>query len=102
MLKPLAVAAAVLALTGCTLYSEVTVAPLQILPSDIERGSDMQSMLRKADYLRAMEAAPSIDARDRKNASDLAALGTAYLAAGRYDDARSRLRAALDMHPFRS
>src|SRR6185436_3205846 len=30
------------------------------------------------------------------------ALGTAYLAAGRYDDARERLRAALDLDPFRT
>jgi tetratricopeptide (TPR) repeat protein len=93
---------AVLALTRCTLYSEVSVSPLTLLPSDIERGSDMQSMLRKADYLRAIEMAPVLDARQRKNAVDLGALGAAYLVAGRYDDARGRLREALDLQPFRT
>lgn len=102
MLKSIVVAAALLALTGCTLYSEVTVSPLQILPTDVERGSDVHSMLRKADYLRAMELAPTLDARDRKNPTDLGALGAVFLAAGRYDDARSRLRTALDLQPFRT
>src|SRR5215213_8594671 len=89
-------------LGGCTLYSEVDVTPLILQPSNIERGADLASMLRKADYLRAMEMANVLDARDRKNAADLAALGSAYLAAGRYDDARGRLRAALDLDPFRT
>ena len=102
MLRTLAVAAAVLALTGCTLYSEVTVAPLQVNPSDIERGSDMQTMLRKADYLRAMEAAPTLDTRARRNANELAALGSVYLAAGRFDEARAKLRASLDLQTVRS
>ncbi len=93
---------ALLAFTGCALYSDVTVSPLYLLPTDIERGSDVQSMLRKADYLRAMEMAPTIDARQKKNAADLAAIGTAFLAAGRFDDARTRLRAALDLEPFRT
>jgi hypothetical protein len=34
-------------LAGCTLYSEVAVVPLNLLPTNIERGSDLQSMLRK-------------------------------------------------------
>jgi tetratricopeptide (TPR) repeat protein len=93
---------ALLAFTGCALYSDVTVSPLYLVPTDIERGSDLQSMLRKADYLRAMEMAPTIDARQKKNASDLAAVGTAFLAAGRFDEARTRLRAALDLEPFRT
>ncbi|HEX2122553.1 MAG TPA: pepsin/retropepsin-like aspartic protease family protein [Thermoanaerobaculia bacterium] len=87
---------------GCALYSEVTVTPLNLLPSNIQRGSDLQSMLEKADYLRAIAMAPAIDARPRKSATDLAALGAAYLAAGRYDEARARLRAALDLEPFRT
>jgi tetratricopeptide (TPR) repeat protein len=89
-------------LGGCTLYSEVDVTPLVLQPSNIQRGSDLPSMLRKADFLRAMEMATVLDARERKTATDLAALGTAYLAAGRYDDARGRLRAALDLDPFRA
>ncbi|HET8773515.1 MAG TPA: aspartyl protease family protein [Thermoanaerobaculia bacterium] len=89
-------------LGGCALYSEVDVTPLVLQPSNIDRGSDLSGMLRKADYLRAMEMANAVDGRERKNASDLAALGSAYLAAGRYDDARGRLRKALDLDPFRA
>ena len=102
MYKQLAVVVAALALTGCALYSEVSISPLILLPSDIERGSDVQSMLRKADYLRAIEMTATIEARPKKAATDLAALGSAYLAAGRYDEARSKLRAALDLQPFRT
>jgi hypothetical protein len=89
-------------LGGCALYSEVDVTPLVLLPTNIERGSDVQQMLRKSDYLRAIEMAAVIDSRERPNATDLGALGTAYLAAGRYDDARGRLRRALDLDPFRT
>jgi hypothetical protein len=102
MHKQLAALLAVLALTRCALYSDVSVSPLILLPSDIERGSDVQSMLRKADYLRAIEMSATIEARAKKSAPDLAALGNAYLAAGRYDEARTRLRAALDLQPFRT
>ncbi len=96
------IAILVLVVAGCALYSEVSVGPLNLLPSNIERGSDLQSMLRKADYLRAMEMAAVIDSRTRPSAADLSLLGSAYLAAGRLDDARGRLRAALDLDPFRT
>jgi hypothetical protein len=89
-------------LSGCALYSEVDVTPLVLLPTNIDRGSDVQQMLRKSDYLRAIEMAAVIDARENPNANDLGALGTAYLAAGRYNDARGRLRRALDLDPFRT
>ena len=89
-------------LGGCALYTEVDVTPLMLLPSNIERGTDMQQMLRKADYLRAIEMAPVIDSNARPDATQLGALGSAYLAAGRYADARTRLRAALDLDPFRT
>jgi len=87
---------------ACALYNEVTVESLSLLPTNIERGSDLQSMMRKNDYLRALEMAPVLDARTRPNANDLALLGNAYLTAGRLDDARARLRAALNLDPFRS
>ena len=87
---------------GCALYSDVSVTPLTVLPSNIERGSDLASMIRKADYLRAIDLAPMYAARDKRNAADLAALGSAFLAAGRYDEAREHLRAALDLNPFRT
>jgi hypothetical protein len=89
-------------LGGCTLYKEVSVVPLVLKPADIDRGSDIQSMLRKADYLRAIELASTIDGRQRRSATDLAAIGSAYLAAGRFADARLRLRAALDLKPMRA
>lgn len=88
-------------LSRCALYSEVSVQPLSLLPSNIERGSDLQGMLRKADYLRAIEQTATVD-RSKRNATDLAALGSAYLAAGRFDGARERLRNALDFDPFRT
>jgi tetratricopeptide (TPR) repeat protein len=97
-----AVAGLVLLVAACALYNDVAVSPLHLMPNNIERGSDLPSMLRKADYLRAIEMASSVDSRQRRNPADLGALGSAYLAAGRYDDARDRLRAALDLDPFRT
>ncbi|MEA2488770.1 MAG: hypothetical protein QOH21_562 [Acidobacteriota bacterium] len=87
---------------GCALYSDVSILPLNILPSNIDRGADMASMIRKADFLRAIEMAPVIDRREKQDAAEMAALGSAYLAAGRFDEARTRLRAALDLNPFRT
>ena len=91
-----------LLLGGCALYSEVDVVPLTILPANIDRGSDLQAMILKADYLRAMEQTAAVEARRNPTAADLGALGTAYLAAGRYDEARTHLRRALDLNPFRA
>lgn len=102
MKRKAAVVALAFAFSGCALYNEVSVTPLYMTPANIERGSDMQSMLRKADYLRAIEMGASLESRPRRSATDLQALGNAYLAAGRLDDARSRLRAALDLDPFRT
>jgi len=101
-MRPKVAVAGLVLLAGCALYSEVTVSPLNLLPTNIDRGSDLQSMIRKNDYLRAIEMAAAVDARPRRNSADLGALGSAYLAAGRYDDARDRLRAALDLDPFRT
>lgn len=94
--------ASLLLASGCALYNEVSVNPLVVLPSNIERGSDIQSMIRKADYLRAIELAPVIESQERPSANDFAALGTACLASGRLDDARRHLRAAIDLKPFRT
>jgi len=87
---------------GCALYSDVSVSPLLLSPGSIERGSDLPSMLRKADYVRAVELAPMIDAKTRPTANELLALGTAEMAAGRFDLARRHLRSALDLEPFRT
>jgi len=93
--------AALAAMTaGCTLYSDVSIAPLTVLPSGIDRGADLPSMVRKHDYLRAIELTSTVENRQRKNVSELMALGEAELAAGRYDAARQHLRAAVDLDPF--
>ena len=98
----IACAIALLSVTRCALYSDVAIGPLVLLPTKIDRGSDIATMLRKADYLRAIEMAPQIDAKPRRTANELLSLGSAELAAGRYDAARRHLRAALDLNPFRT
>ncbi|HUP49130.1 MAG TPA: aspartyl protease family protein [Thermoanaerobaculia bacterium] len=86
-------------LAGCALYSDVSIAPLAILPTRIDRGTDIHGMLRKADYLRALEMAPVIEGRARQSAADLIALARAEVAAARYDAARRHIRAALALKP---
>ena len=85
---------------GCALYSDVSISPLLLSPGSIERGSDLPSMLRKSDYVRAIEQASTVDAKSRRSANELVSLGTAEMTAGRYDEARRHLRAALDLEPF--
>jgi hypothetical protein len=87
---------------GCALYSDVTISPLIYDPANIDRGGDIHSMIRKADYNRALLLVNTIEARPRQSAQELASLGAVELAAGRYDDARRHLRAALDLQPFRT
>ena len=87
---------------GCALYSDVSVSPLIYDPANIDRGGDVQSMLRKADFNRAIEFASAIDEKPRHSAQELAALGEIEMMAGRYDDARRHLRAAIDLEPFRT
>jgi hypothetical protein len=87
---------------GCTLYSDVSISPLMISPGSIERGSDLPSMVRKADYVRAVELASTVEARPHQNAIELLFLGEAEMAAGRFDVARRHLRAVLDLDPFRT
>lgn len=102
-MKRLLVVASIAGLaSGCALYSDVSIAPLQLSPAGIDRGSDLQSMIRKYDYLRAIDLTSSVESRQRKNISDLKSLGEAELAAGRYDAARQHLRAAIDLDPFRT
>lgn len=88
-------------LAGCSLYSDVSIAPLLVNPLQIERGSDLQSMIKKSDYLRAIEFTPVVEGRSRKSAQELAALGYAELVSARFDAARRHLRAALDLNPAR-
>jgi len=91
-----------LVLAGCALYTDVSIAPLIVMPTSIDRGSDIPSMVRKSDYLRAIELTSMVEGRTRKSAQELAALGEAELASGRFDAARFHLRAALDLVPYRT
>ena len=100
--KIVAAALLVVSSTRCSLYNDVTVTPLWLTPASIDRGADLQAMLRKADYLRAIEMASTVESRPRINATELAALGRAYLASGRLTEARTVLRGALDLNPFRT
>ncbi|HET7712653.1 MAG TPA: retropepsin-like aspartic protease [Thermoanaerobaculia bacterium] len=87
---------------GCTLSSEVTVTPLVLLPGQVEKGNGLPSLVEKGHYLRAIERKGEIDRKTRASASDLLALGTAEMAAGRVDDARRHLRLAFEQDPFRT
>lgn len=89
-------------LAGCALYSDVLISPLIYVPANIERGSDLQSMVRKSDYLNALMQAPVVEARPKRSAAELAALGSVEYTSGRFDAARRHLRAALDLQPFRT
>src|SRR2546421_10603844 len=91
-----------LSASGCALYSDVSIAPLNLSPANIDRGSDLQAMVKKGDYLRAIEMTALIESRPRKTAADLGNLGTAELAAGRYHAARPRPRGAAALNPFHS
>jgi predicted aspartyl protease len=97
-----AVPALLVVLAGCALYNDVLISPLNMNPMNIDHGADVQGMVRKADYLRAIEFASTVEARTRPSAAELGALGSAELTAGRYDDARKHLRAALNLKPFHS
>lgn len=92
----------IVVVAGCALYSDVSISPLIYDPTNIDRGGDIQSMLRKGDLNRAVALASVIDSQPRHNAQELAALGSAELVAGRYDDARRHLRQAIDLQPFRT
>jgi hypothetical protein len=94
--------AAIAVVAGCALYSDVSVAPLLLSPGSIERGSDLVSMVRKSDYVRAVELAATVEAKPHHNANELLSLGTAEMAAGRFDAARRHLRSTLDLEPFRT
>lgn len=101
MFRKQAAVAFLIALSGCALYKDVAIEPLLLTPAGIDRTSDIQSVLKKADYARSLEQA-SRDPKQQKLAAELADFGSAYLASGRYDDARRNLRLALDLNPLRT
>jgi len=89
--------------TGCALYSEVIISPLYLLPSDVtSTSSSVVDLVEQGDFARALSYARVIEARPKQNVRELAALGRAELAAGRFDQARRHLRDALDLSPTRT
>ena len=96
-LTPLVVAGLV---AGCSLYSDVSISTLSVPLTNIDHGSDPNSMLRKADYVRLIEQAPTIDAKRNHSAQELLSVGAAEAISGRYDVARRHLRTAIDLNPF--
>src|SRR5207245_7777227 len=95
--RPPASLVALVVIAGCALYSDVVIGPLIYDPTNIDRGSDLPSMLRKSDFNHAVSLAADIESKPKKTAQELGALGEAELAAGRYDDARRHLRAAIEL-----
>jgi Aspartyl protease len=88
---------------GCALYSDVEISPLPPQPIDAHPPiTSVEHLTETGDYLRAIAAAQTIEQRRPLTGKELAALGSAELAAQRLDDARRHLRAALDFHPFRT
>ena len=101
-IKRFAVQAAAMAwLSGCALYNDVWVRPLAISAGQIARGADLHESIRKNDYIAAIGQGSALASQPAISAADMAALGSALLAAGRYDEARRRLRASLELEPRR-
>lgn len=96
-----ALAAVTAALSGCALYSDVSVRPFAVLPSYINRGAGVEQSLRRNDILGALAQGAALSSNPKTTAADLAAFGAALLASGRYDDARRQLRASLELKPSR-
>ena len=88
-----------LLIAGCSLYSDVTIGPLFMTPAKLERGSNLYEMVETGDFVRAVQQAKNIESKEKPSSRELAALGRAELAAGRFDSARKRLRGALDLKP---
>ncbi|HVR44132.1 MAG TPA: retroviral-like aspartic protease family protein [Thermoanaerobaculia bacterium] len=87
---------------GCTLRNEVTITPVFLLPEDVRtRGTGVIELESAGDYARALTYASAVESRSRPRVGEYLALGSAELAAGRFDDARRHLRAALDLRPSR-
>lgn len=91
-----------LAAAACSLETQVQIVPLKYTSADVQRGSDIPAMIRKADILTAVALARSVEQNPKRNANELAALGQAEMIAGRFDEARHHLRAAIDLQPFRT
>lgn len=93
--------AALLALTvlgGCTLHNDVAITPIFLLPQDVRsRGTNVVELTESGDFIRALAYAEFVETKEKPSIKELMALGSAYLAAGRLDDARRHLREAVDL-----
>lgn len=87
----------------CALYNEVVIAPLFLLPENTYRlATNPKELLEAGDYTRVIAMSKDLDTKPKVSARELATLGSAELAAGRFDDARRHLRRALDLRPVRT
>ncbi len=87
-------------LSGCALYSEVSIGPLLMSPSDVRRSASSPTQLAiDLEFSRLLAMKSSIEVRERQSYKDFAALGEAELAANRLVDARRHLMQALDLRP---
>lgn len=85
-------------ITGCALYSDVSISPLLLTPGDIRRSaSDLPKLLEEGEFLRAIELGRDVDKRTKPSYRDLAALGGAEVSAGRFEEARGHLKHALTL-----
>ncbi|HEY5610070.1 MAG TPA: retroviral-like aspartic protease family protein [Thermoanaerobaculia bacterium] len=92
----------VLPLAACVLYSGVSITPLFLLPSDIWRPTtNVVELVEAGDYPRVLELARSPQMRGSRSSRELAAIGAAELASGRFPEAKEHLLAALQLKPFR-
>lgn len=92
-----------LVLSGCALHDEVTITPLVVDPSQIQRSPNFaEDLVAIGDYPKAIALASTIDAKPKPTMKELKALAEAELAAGRFDDARRHFKAALKQTPYRT
>jgi predicted aspartyl protease len=90
-------------LSGCALHNEVTIMPLIVDPSDIQRAPNyVEDHVAIGDFPRAIALAEQVEAKKKPTMKEFKALAEAELAAGRFDDARRHFNEALQLSPFRT
>lgn len=96
-------ALAVTVLAACALRSDVTITPLFILPSQERWSSNsVRVLVERGDFVKAAGMAGEVTSSPQVSFKQLAALGEAELACGRFDEARRHLEQALELRPFRN
>ena len=94
--KVVVVVAWMVALSGCSLTSNVTVEPLFLLPSDIVKPHSLKNAMDRGDYRHAAEMAETIAQGGEPGVEQLALLGRAQFFCGRYAEANETLNRALE------